>query len=61
MTLRDMLKKARYKFSKPYEKRVFVGGNYDSIPVLRAICNFVEAGFEYVCDFNEVKLFRKRK
>ena len=22
---------------------------------------FVEAGFEYVCDFNEVKVFRKRK
>jgi hypothetical protein len=21
----------------------------------------VEAGFEYVCDFNEVKVFRKRK
>jgi hypothetical protein len=21
----------------------------------------VEAGFEYVCDFNEIKLFRKRK
>ena len=21
----------------------------------------VEAGFEYVCDFNETKLFRKRK
>ena len=21
----------------------------------------VEAGFEYVCDFNEVKLFKKRK
>lgn len=21
----------------------------------------IEAGFEYVCDFNDVKLFRKRK
>jgi hypothetical protein len=24
-------------------------------------CNLVEAGFEYVCDFNGNKIFRKRK
>ena len=24
-------------------------------------CTLIEAGFEYVCDFNEVKIFRKRK
>jgi len=24
-------------------------------------CKLVEAGFEYVCDFNESKIFRKRK
>jgi len=24
-------------------------------------CKLVEAGFEYVCDFNENKIFRKRK
>jgi hypothetical protein len=24
-------------------------------------CALIEAGFEYVCDFNEAKIFRKRK
>jgi len=24
-------------------------------------CTLVEAGFEYVCDFNTVKIFKKRK
>jgi len=24
-------------------------------------CKFVEAGFEYVCDYNSNKIFRKRK
>jgi len=24
-------------------------------------CKFVEAGFEYVCDFDGAKLFKKRK
>jgi hypothetical protein len=24
-------------------------------------CALVEAGFEYVCDFNNVKIFKKRK
>lgn len=53
MTLPDMLKKARYKFSKPYEKRVFIGGNYDFLPVLRQICNFVEkTGFQPVLAFD---------
>jgi hypothetical protein len=27
----------------------------------RDICALVDAGFEYVCDFNEHKIFRKRK
>jgi hypothetical protein len=24
-------------------------------------CALIEAGFEYVCDFNEAKIFRKQK
>jgi hypothetical protein len=24
-------------------------------------CALIEAGFEYVCDFNEARIFRKRK
>ncbi|MDW8049314.1 MAG: hypothetical protein RMJ07_06545 [Nitrososphaerota archaeon] len=24
-------------------------------------CKLIEAGFEYVCDFNDNKIFRKRK
>ena len=24
-------------------------------------CSLIEAGFEYVCDFGEAKIFRKRK
>jgi hypothetical protein len=24
-------------------------------------CQLIEAGFEYVCDFDSVKIFRKRK
>jgi len=28
---------------------------------LKEACKLIEAGFEYVCDFNGVKIFRKRK
>ncbi|MCD6325021.1 hypothetical protein J7L97_01890 [Candidatus Bathyarchaeota archaeon] len=28
---------------------------------VKEACELIEAGFEYVCDFNGVKIFRKRK
>ena len=27
----------------------------------KEVCQLVEAGFEYVCEHNEAKIFRKRK
>jgi hypothetical protein len=27
----------------------------------KEVCSLVEAGFEYVCDYNANKIFRKRK
>lgn len=49
----SMLKRARFKFSKPYEKRVFVGGNYDFLPTLRKICDLVvKTGFLPVLAFD---------
>ena len=48
-----MLAKARLKFAKPFEKRVFVGGNYDFMPVLREICkNVRHARFEPILAFD---------
>jgi len=28
---------------------------------VKEACQLIEAGFEYVCDINETKIFRKRK
>jgi hypothetical protein len=28
---------------------------------IEEVCKLVEAGFEYVCDIGEAKVFRKRK
>lgn len=53
MTLQDMVEKVKIKFTKPFEERVFVGGNYDFMPVLREICKHVRhAGFEPVLAFD---------
>lgn len=39
------------------------GDNYTSkvAKTESEICSLIEAGFEYVCDFNDSKVFRKRK
>ena len=31
------------------------------VKTVKEACQLVEAGFEYVCDVQDVKLFRKRK
>jgi hypothetical protein len=47
------------------EETIYERGNDEFISkvatTVEEVCKLVEAGFEYVCDVNDAKLFRKRK
>ena len=52
------------KNTRLYVKLVcFEGDEYHSATAktVEEACKLVDTGFEYVCDFEDVKLFRKRK
>jgi hypothetical protein len=47
------------------EEAIYEDGSDDYISkaatTVEAVCNLVEAGFDYICDVGEAKIFRKRK
>jgi len=47
------------------ERAIFKESNDEftvrAVETLEEVCKFLEVGFEYICDMNDKKLFRKRK